>query len=89
VLLHIKTYRYKGHSMSDPGKYRSKQEVDGMKLLDPIELVKSMIYENNFATEQEIKIIDQQIKEIMQETVEFAKNSPEPDNIELYTDILL
>lgn len=90
TLLHIKTYRYRGHSMSDPGKYRSKEEVEDVRQnRDPIEWVRTLILNQNLATEDDLKQIDKEIKEIMAETVEFAQTSPEPDVAELYTDILI
>jgi pyruvate dehydrogenase E1 component alpha subunit len=90
VLLHVKTYRYRGHSMSDPGKYRSKEEVEAMKENhDPIEKIRSLLLSEKLATEGDLKEIDQTIKAIMAETVEFAQTSPEPDSSELYTDVLI
>lgn len=89
VLLHIKTYRYRGHSMSDPGKYRSKEEVDNVRNnFDPIERVRKLLEEQGMH-EDDFKAIDQEIKKVMLETVEFAQTSPEPPFEELYTDILV
>ena len=86
-ILEVKTYRYRGHSMSDPAKYRSKEEVDEVKKTrDPIELIKGLLAEAK-ATEDEIKAIDAEIKAIVAEAVRFAQESPEPDPSELYTDV--
>ncbi len=89
VILHIKTYRYRGHSMSDPAKYRSKEEVENMRQnFDPIERIRQFLQDKKIATEEDLKAIDKEIKEIMVETVDFAQTSPEPEAFELYTDIL-
>lgn len=89
-LLEIKTYRYRGHSMSDPGNYRSKDEVEDMKNNhDPILNFVSVIQKEYGVTEHDIEIIEDRVKETMKEVVEFSKSSPEPDVSELYTDILL
>jgi pyruvate dehydrogenase E1 component alpha subunit len=88
-ILEVKTYRYRGHSMSDPAKYRTKEEVDEVKKTrDPIDHVK-MLLEQAKATEDEIKAIDAEIKQIVAEAVQFAQESPEPDPSELYTDVYL
>ncbi len=90
ALLHIKTYRYRGHSMSDPAKYRSKEEVENMRQnFDPIERVRQFLLDNKVADDEVLKSIDKEIKDIMVETVDFAQTSPEPDVSELYTDILI
>lgn len=90
ALLHIKTYRYRGHSMSDPGRYRSKEEVEDIKTnQDCIDMVRQLILDNKIVSEDDLKVIDKDIKEIMVETVEFAQTSPEPDVSELYTDVLI
>jgi len=89
VLLQVKTYRYRGHSMSDPGKYRDKEEVDSMKQNhDPIERLKKYLEESGVSEEQ-IKSLDKTVKNEVDEAVEFSKSSPLPDVNELYTDILL
>ncbi|MEH6665219.1 MAG: pyruvate dehydrogenase (acetyl-transferring) E1 component subunit alpha [Brevundimonas sp.] len=86
-ILEVKTYRYRGHSMSDPAKYRTKEEVDEVKKTrDPIELIKGLLADAK-ATEDEIKAIDAEIKAIVAEAVQFAQESPEPDPSELYTDV--
>ena len=88
-ILEVKTYRYRGHSMSDPAKYRTKEEVDEVKKTrDPIDHVKRLL-EQARATEDEIKAIDAEIKQIVAEAVQFAQESPEPDPSELYTDVYL
>jgi pyruvate dehydrogenase E1 component alpha subunit len=88
MLLEMKTYRYRGHSMSDPAKYRTKEEVDSMKERhDPIELVRATILEKKFATEDDLKAIDREIREIVADSAAFAQESPEPPVSELMTDI--
>ncbi len=89
TLLEIKTYRYKGHSISDPQKYRSKDEVDEYKAKDPIQQVLKTILENNFATEAEIENINKRVDEIVAESVKFAEESPLPDDSEVLGDIYM
>ena len=90
MLLEMKTYRYRGHSMSDPAKYRSKEEVESYKENhDPIEYVRSIILSQKYADEAQLKVIEQKIKEIIQETADFATNSPIPNDDELYTDVYI
>ena len=87
-ILEMKTYRYRGHSMSDPAKYRSRDEVQKMREeRDPIERVKGMLIEDG-AAEDALKEIDKDIRATVNDAAEFAQNSPEPDPSELYTDIL-
>lgn len=89
IILEMQTYRYRGHSMSDPAKYRSKDEVQKMRSEnDPIEQVKGRLIEKNWASEDELKAIDKEIRDIVSKSAEFAQNDPEPDVSELYTDIL-
>lgn len=89
-ILEAKTYRYRGHSMSDPAKYRAKEEVDKMRMdHDPIEQVRERLLEKKWASEEDLKRIDAEIRTIVNESAEFATNNPEPDPSELYTDILL
>ena len=89
IILEVKTYRYRGHSMSDPAKYRTKDEVEDYKQnRDPIESLKRRALEAGAVKEDELKKIDVEIKEIIKETEEFAKTSPEPDVSELWTDVL-
>ena len=90
VILEMKTYRYRGHSMSDPAKYRTKDEVDDMKTRhDPIENLKAMILKESYADEDAIKAIDRDVKAIVADAAEFAQESPEPDPSELWTDVLV
>lgn len=87
-ILEIKTYRYRGHSMSDPAKYRTREEVQKMRdERDPIELVRTLLLEGNHASEEDLKAIDKEIKKIVNESADFAKESPEPALDELWTDI--
>lgn len=89
-ILEMNTYRYRGHSMSDPAKYRTKEEVDQWKTQrDPVERLKFVILKENHATEEDIKKIENEIKDIVKESVEFAQTSPEPQEHELYTDVLI
>ncbi|MBP9752882.1 MAG: pyruvate dehydrogenase (acetyl-transferring) E1 component subunit alpha [Proteobacteria bacterium] len=89
-LLHIKTYRYRGHSMSDPAKYRTKEEVEDIKEHhDAIEFAKALLINHKIMDDKDFDAIDEKIKNIMLEVVEFAKTSPEPNEAELYTDILV
>ena len=85
--LEFRTYRYRGHSMSDPQKYRTKEEVEEYKMRDPIEQVKATILANKLATEEELSEIDKKIKEIVAESVQFAEESEFPDAKEAYTDV--
>ncbi len=88
-ILEMMTYRYRGHSMSDPAKYRSKEEVSSMKEeRDPITKVKNMLQDNG-VKEEEIKEIDKEIKAIINEAADFSQSSPEPDAHELWTDVLV
>ena len=87
TFLEFKTYRYRGHSMSDPQKYRTKEEVEEYKRRDPIEMVRYTMLENKIATEVELDAFDDKIKEIVAESVKFAEDSPFPDISEIYTDM--
>ncbi len=90
IILEMQTYRYRGHSMSDPAKYRSKDEVQKMRSEhDPIEQVKARLIEKGWATEDELKAIDKDVREVVADSADFAQNDAEPDASELYTDILL
>ncbi len=89
TLLDIRTYRYKGHSMSDPQKYRSKDEVAKYKDQDPLTSVLNTIYENKYATEAQIKEIGNRVKAQVEESVKFAEESPLPDASELYKDVYM
>jgi len=87
MLLDIRTYRYKGHSMSDPQKYRSKDEVNRYKDEDPIGKVLATIRKEKFATEKQIEAIGAKVKAQVEESVKFAEESPLPDASELYKDV--
>ena len=87
VLLNIETYRFKGHSMSDPGKYRTKEEVEKYKGLDPITHVLEIIEKNKYLSTKEIKEIDENIKQEVLECVKFAEDSPLPEISELHKDV--
>lgn len=87
TLLEFKTYRYKGHSMSDPAKYRTKEEVAEYKAKDPIEMVRKAILDNKIASENELTTIDQKIKEEVSVSVKFAEESNFPSPEQAYTDI--
>jgi pyruvate dehydrogenase E1 component alpha subunit len=87
-ILEVKTYRYRGHSMSDPAKYRTREEVQKMRdERDAIDHVRDLLLQGNHATEDDLKAIDRDIKAIVNESAEFAKDSPEPALSELWTDI--
>src|SRR5688572_23028567 len=87
TLLEFRTYRYKGHSMSDPAKYRKKEEVEGYKQRDPIEVVKRKILEKKYASEKQLEEIDQKILDQVEESVKFAEESKYPDPSEALKDI--
>jgi pyruvate dehydrogenase E1 component alpha subunit len=88
IILEMLTYRYRGHSMSDPAKYRSKEEVDKVRTgHDPIEQVRVRLLEKKWATEDALKKIDAEVRAIVNEAAEFAIHDPEPDPTELYTDV--
>jgi pyruvate dehydrogenase E1 component alpha subunit len=87
MIIEMDTYRYRGHSMSDPATYRSKEEVNCKKESDPIDSLREAILTNKIAAESDIQKIDDAIKSEVNEIVEFAKNSPEPDESELLTEI--
>jgi pyruvate dehydrogenase E1 component alpha subunit len=88
-ILEMLTYRYRGHSMSDPAKYRSREEVQRIRQeRDPIEQVRVRLLEGKLAGEEEMKAIDADIRTIVNAAAEFAQSDPEPDDSELYTDVL-
>ena len=89
TLLEMKTYRYRGHSVSDPQKYRSKDEVEEYKDQDPIIKVRKTILENNFATEAALQEIDEKINGIVEASVKFAEDSPWPDDSEVLKDVYI
>ncbi|MBT6096504.1 MAG: pyruvate dehydrogenase (acetyl-transferring) E1 component subunit alpha [Rhodospirillaceae bacterium] len=89
-ILEMKTYRYRGHSMSDPAKYRSKEEVSKVRQeTDPIDTLRERILGSGAADEAQLKEIDREVKVLVTAAAEFAQQSPEPDTSELFTDILL
>jgi pyruvate dehydrogenase E1 component alpha subunit len=87
MIIEFDTYRYRGHSMSDPATYRSKEELNNKKEQDPIESLKSYLLENNLSSDKKIKAVEDKIKDQINDIIEFAKNSPEPDESELMTEI--
>ena len=87
TLLEIKTYRYRGHSMSDPAKYRTKDELEAYKEKDPIETTKASILKKKYATEAELEAMEDAIIAEVNASVEFAESSPYPDASELYKDV--
>ena len=89
TLLEIKTYRYKGHSISDPQKYRTKEEVDEYKSKDPIQQIRKTILDSKFATEKELGEIDKRVEGIVAEAVKFAEESPWPDDSEVLKDVYM
>jgi pyruvate dehydrogenase E1 component alpha subunit len=89
-VLEMLTYRYRGHSMSDPAKYRTKEEVSDMRdNHDPIANLSKMIVESGYKSEDELKEFDKEVRAIVVQAAEFAQESPEPDPSELYTDVLV
>lgn len=86
-LLEFRTYRYKGHSMSDPAKYRTKKEVETYKAKDPVEQVRTTILKEGIATQKEIDAIDSKVRDIVAESVKFAEDSKFPDPSEAFMDV--
>ncbi|MDF1587187.1 pyruvate dehydrogenase (acetyl-transferring) E1 component subunit alpha [Marinimicrococcus flavescens] len=90
VILEAMTYRYRGHSMSDPAKYRTKEEVQEMREKhDPIEQLKRRMIEGKAATEEQLKELDKEVRGIVNDAARFSQDSPEPDAAELWTDVLV
>ena len=90
ILLEMKTYRYRGHSMSDPAKYRSRDEVQKVREeRDPIDQLRKRLVGGGHVAEAALKDIDREVKEIVTEAAEFARNSREPEPSELYSDVLI
>ena len=89
TLLEMKTYRYKGHSISDPGKYRSKEELEEYKEKDPIQMMKRSILEHGFANENDLNAIDERVNGIVAQSVKFAEESPWPDDSEVLKDVYM
>ena len=89
-ILEMKTYRYRGHSMSDPAKYRAKEELDRMRQeRDPIDRIGKLLLEEGTIDEAGLKKMDKEVRDLVMAAAEFAQNSPEPDPSELYTDVLI
>jgi pyruvate dehydrogenase E1 component alpha subunit len=87
-ILEMMTYRYRGHSMSDPAKYRTREEVEKVRTThDPIDMARQRILENKIAAEDELKKIDAQVRDLINQASEFATHDPEPDASELWTDV--
>jgi pyruvate dehydrogenase E1 component alpha subunit len=90
TILEMKTYRYRGHSMSDPAKYRTREEVQEMRdHHDPIELLKSKLVAAGHIDEEALKKLEAEVREIVNDSAQFAQESPEPDPKELWTDVLV
>lgn len=87
TFLEIRTYRYRGHSMSDPAKYRTKEELEEYRSQDPIEKVRATILSKKYLTEAQLEEIDNRVKAVVNESVDFAENSPWPAESELFTDV--
>ncbi len=89
IILEMQTYRYRGHSMSDPAKYRSKEEVQKMRSEhDPIEQVKARPIDKKWASEDDLKRIDKEVRDVVADAADFAQTDPEPDPSELWTDVV-
>ena len=86
-MLEMKTYRYKGHSMSDPQKYRTKEEVEDYKKQDPIQQVLDVIIKKKYASDEELEAIQARVKAEVEECVKFSEESPFPEAHELYEDV--
>jgi pyruvate dehydrogenase E1 component alpha subunit len=87
-ILEMLTYRYRGHSMSDPAKYRTREEVDKVRTThDPIDMARHRIIERKWASEEQLKKIESEVREQVNAASEFATNDPEPNASELYTDV--
>jgi len=90
IILEMQTYRYRGHSMSDPAKYRTREEVQKMRdQQDPIEQVRTRLIKDHGTTEDDLKAVDAKIRTAVAEAADFAQADPEPDPSELWTDITL
>ncbi len=89
TFLEFKTYRYKGHSMSDPAKYRTKEELEAYKMLDPIEQARAVILREKYATEVYFEEIEEKLRLLVEDSVQFAEDSPYPEASEAYTDVYM
>jgi len=85
--LEVKTYRYRGHSMSDPAKYRTREEVESYKRQDPIERLRTVLIKKKYVTEESLKVIQQRVQQRVEAAVRYAEESPFPPPEELYTDV--
>jgi pyruvate dehydrogenase E1 component alpha subunit len=89
IILEMSTYRYRGHSMSDPAKYRSREEVSRMRSEhDPLDHLRQRLLDEHDADEDELKQIEKRARDIVAEAAQFAQDCPEPDPSELWTDVL-
>jgi pyruvate dehydrogenase E1 component alpha subunit len=89
-ILEMKTYRYRGHSMSDPGKYRTREEIDAVrKTRDPIDHLQEALLASGLANDDALKALDAKVKAIIADAAEFARSTPEPEPAELYTDVCI
>ncbi len=89
TFLEFKTYRFRGHSMSDPQKYRTKEEVEQWKSRDPLEMVRDRILTNGIATEADLDVIDAKVKEVVEASVKFAEESPYPEPEAAFQDVYM
>lgn len=87
AIVEAKTYRFRGHSMSDPGNYRTKAEVESYKQKDPISYAKALVLEHDIVKESDLKLVEERVKAQIKEAIDFAENSPQPSSQELTTDI--
>ena len=89
IILEMLTYRYRGHSMSDPAKYRTRDEVNKMRSEhDPIDHLRARLLENDVATDAALTTVERKVRDIVVEAAQFAQDCPEPDPAELWTDVL-
>jgi pyruvate dehydrogenase E1 component alpha subunit len=86
-ILEVRTYRYRGHSMSDPGNYRTKEELDSRKDDDPVIRLKAYIIERELSTNDDLDLVDTAVKKVVLESVEFAEANPYPDLEAIYEDV--
>ena len=88
IILEMMTYRYRGHSMSDPAQYRTREEVSQVRAeRDPIDRVRQQLIDGKHASEEKIKQVDNEVKAVIADAAEYAQQSPEPDLSELYSDV--
>ena len=89
ILIEMQTYRFRGHSVSDPGNYRTKEEVEKERQKDPLALLKSILLEKKLAAESDFEKWEEEVSTQVEEAVQFAEDSPEPELSALYEDVLL